>query len=196
MVLYADDVLKKAPGSTIIGDVKCSQRLFDAIKEMGGKPIMWKTGHSLVKRKLKEEGAMLAGEMSGHIFFKENFYGFDDAPYCAARLASIVSNMEGKISGYFAKIPAMHSTPEIRVDCPEELKFKITEAAKDAFSDYEVDTTDGARISFEDGWGLVRASNTQPVLVMRFEASSAEKLSEYEKIVRSKIQEITSSLKA
>ncbi|MCL4160674.1 UNVERIFIED_CONTAM: hypothetical protein GTU68_064573 [Idotea baltica] len=194
VLLYARSILPELQGAPIIGDVKCSELLFKDIKDHGGKPVMWKTGHSLMKKKLKELDSPLAGEMSGHIFFKHRFYGFDDALYCSARLAEILSNSDKTLSEMFAGLPKMYSTPEIRVDCPEEIKFKIAEKAKDAFSEYKVDTTDGARITFESGWGLVRASNTQSILVMRFEAKSQELVDEYQKLVMGKIEEIKAEL--
>ncbi len=194
MVLYSRSLLKKVPKATVIADVKCSSRLFEDIEKNGGKAIMCQTGHSLVKSKLKEENAELAGEMSGHIFFKHRFFGFDDALYCSARLAEIVSNTDKAISTLLDGIPKMISTPEIRVDCPEEIKFLIAKKAQTSFSEYEVSTIDGVRIKFENGWGLVRASNTQPVLVMRFEADSEENLEKYKNIVSTKIEEIKVSL--
>jgi phosphomannomutase/phosphoglucomutase len=191
---YARAVLEKEPGATIIGDVKCSSLLFADIEKHGGKAVMWKTGHSLVKQKLKELNAALAGEMSGHIFFKQRYHGFDDALYCSARLVELLSNTDKTLSGLYSDVPKMYSTPEIRVDCPEEIKFKIPELAKKEFESYKSDLTDGIRISFEKGWGLVRASNTQPVLVMRFEAESQVLLEEYQKLMLDKIETIKSSL--
>ena len=149
---------------------------------------------SFINNKLKEEKAELGGEMSGHIFFGHRFYGFDDASYCAARLVEILSNTNLKASELLADLPKMVSTPEIRLDCPEEIKFKIPELAKKAFADFEVNTMDGVRISFPNGWGLIRASNTQPVLVLRFEAISDAFLAEYQELVTSKIEQIKSSI--
>lgn len=193
-LIYARAVLAEAPGSTIIGDVKCSSRLFEDVAKRGGKPIMWKTGHSLMKIKLKETHAALAGEMSGHIVFAQRFYGFDCALHCTARFVEIVSNTDKKVSELLADLPKMVATPEIRLDCPEEIKFKIPEAAKAAFSKYKVDTIDGVRIQFDKGWGLIRASNTQPVLVMRFEAETQALLDQYQKLVTGKIEEIKKEL--
>lgn len=190
LLIYGRSILKDLPGATIIGDVKCSSLLFDDLRKRGANPIMWKTGHSLIKGKLKEVNGDLAGEMSGHIFFKHRYYGFDDAIYSSARLVEIVSNINGTISSLLEDLPKMVSTPEIRVDCREDMKFKITEKAKEAFSNYKVDTLDGARISFERGWGLVRASNTQPILVLRFEAETNELLEEYKNTVISKVDQI------
>ena len=194
LLIYAREVLKQVPGASIIGDVKCSSRLFDDIKKRGGNAVMWKTGHSLIKNRLKEINGQLGGEMSGHIFFKHRFYGFDDALYCSARFAEILSNTNVQASELLADVPKMIATPEIRVDCPEEIKFKIPELAKKEFAEFEVITIDGVRINFPNGWGLVRASNTQPVLVMRFEATTATELDKYQKLVVDRIEKIKSSL--
>ena len=196
LLLYGRSILKEAPGATIIGDVKCSTRLFDDLTEKGAKAIMWKTGHSLIKNKLAELDGQLGGEMSGHIFFRDRFYGFDDALYATARLAELVSNSDGPISALLQDVPEMFATPEIRLDCPEEIKFKIPEKAKGAFSEFDVETIDGVRIRFEEGWGLIRASNTQPVLVTRFEATSQEKLNEYKALVEERISSIKQELGA
>lgn len=194
LLIYARHILKEKPGATIIGDVKCSDLLFSDLKERGANPIMWKTGHSLIKNKLKESGGQLGGEMSAHIFFKHRFYGFDDAVYAAARLCEIASNSTDPISAELADLPKRISTPEIRVDCPEEIKFKIVEIASKSFSEYPTITIDGVRINFEHGWGLVRASNTQPVLVMRFEADTESNLEKYQQLVVDKIEQIKSKL--
>ena len=194
VLIFGRAILNENPGATIIGDVKCSNLLFDDIKQKGGNPIMWKTGHSLIKAKLKETNGALAGEMSGHIFFNNRFFGFDDAVYASARLIEILSKTDKKTSELLADLPKTVSTPEIRVDCPEEVKFKIPELVKEAFKAYEVDTTDGARIRFEKGWGLVRASNTQPVLVMRFEAQSEAELKKYQTLVEDTLNKIKSSI--
>lgn len=177
MVLLSRTILKDRPGSTIIAEVKCSQNLFDDIEKHGGKPIMWKAGHSLIKAKMKETGAALAGEMSGHIFFADRFYGFDDATYAGARVIEILSKTDKKLSELLADLPKTFSTPEIRVDCPDESKFDVVAKIAEHFSHTnEIITIDGARIIFEHGWGLVRASNTQAILVLRFEADSEENL--------------------
>lgn len=196
LLIYARQVLKEVPGATIIADVKCSSRLFDDLRGRGARVLMWKTGHSLIKGKLKELKGELGGEMSGHICFSHRYYGFDDALYCSARLVEIASKMQGPFSGLLSDVPAMVATPEIRVDCPEEIKFKISERAKEAFKEFEVSTIDGVRISFPEGWGLVRASNTQPVLVMRFEASTPAKLEEYQRLVSQRIDKIKRELQA
>ncbi len=194
LLIFARALLGEKPGVTVIGDVKCSSILFEDLALRGARPIMWKTGHSLVKAKLKEEGADLAGEMSGHIFFKHRYFGFDDALYASARFCEVVSNWSGPVSAILSDIPPMKSTPEIRVDCPDDIKFRIAEEAKRAFAEYPVDTTDGARVRFPDGWGLVRASNTQPVLVLRFEAKTQESLEEYHRLMVEAIEEIKGKL--
>jgi phosphomannomutase/phosphoglucomutase len=194
LLIYGRSILEKVPGASIIGDVKCSGRLFHDLTARGGKALMWKTGHSLIKNKLREIGGELGGEMSGHIFFKHRFYGFDDAIYASCRLVEIVSHADRPASALLADLPKAVATPEIRVDCPEELKFKIPERAKTTFKDYEVNTIDGVRITFDHGWGLIRASNTQPVLVLRFEADSAARLEEYQRLVTDKIEEIKAAL--
>ncbi len=180
LVLYARDVLARTGrGQPIIFDVKCSQALPDAVRAAGGTPVMWKTGHSLIKGKMKAMNAPIAGEMSGHMFFAESFYGHDDALYGAARLMRIVSESGKRIDELLADVPQFVSTPEIRLDCPDALKFSIVEDAVRHFSARrEVVGVDGARVLFGDGWGLIRASNTQPVLVARFEASTPERLDE------------------
>ena len=176
-ILFARSVLAENPGATVIGEVKCSQTLFDDIASHGGVPLMWKAGHSLIKAKMKETGALLAGEMSGHIFFADRFYGFDDAAYAGARLLEILSKTDSSLSALLADIPKLSSTPEIRIDCPEHIKFAVVnEIARYFAFDHAVDLTDGARITFENGWGLVRASNTQALLVLRFEADTEEHL--------------------
>lgn len=178
LILYARDVLARTgAGQPIIFDVKCSQALPHAISAAGGQPIMWKTGHSLIKDKMKETDAPIAGEMSGHMFFTEGFYGHDDAVYGAARLLRIVADSGRSVSELLADVPKFVSTPELRVDVPEERKFAIVDDAVRYFRDrYDVVDVDGVRVLFGDGWGLIRASNTQPVLVMRFEALTAERL--------------------
>ncbi len=180
LILYARDVLARTgKRQPIIFDVKCSQALPQAIIAAGGIPVMWKTGHSLIKEKMKELHAPIAGEMSGHMFFTEGFYGHDDALYGAARLLRIVAAAGKPVREMLADVPTFVATPELRVDCPEERKFGIVEEAVRHFRDrYEVIDVDGARVLFGDGWGLIRASNTQPVLVTRYEARTAERLQE------------------
>jgi phosphomannomutase/phosphoglucomutase len=177
MVLLSREILKENAGATIIAEVKCSQNLFDDIKKHGGTPIMYKAGHSLIKAKMKETHAALAGEMSGHIFFADRFYGFDDATYAGARVLEILSKTDKKLSELLADLPETFSTPELRVECADERKFEVVARVAEEFAKTnEVIAIDGARILFDGGWGLVRASNTQAILVLRFEADSAENL--------------------
>ena len=187
--IYASELLARRPGSIIMGDVKCSQRLFDAIRAMNGEPLMWTTGHSLIKAHMREVGSPLAGEMSGHMFFADGWYGFDDGIYGAARIAGILSNMDTPLTELPGWPPAF-STREITVPCPDAIKFAVVKKAQDYFSaKYPVNKQDGARVSFADGWGLVRASNTQPALVMRFEAATQESLAAIQKGMQDIIQE-------
>jgi phosphomannomutase len=174
MVVLARDVLKSKPGGTIIADVKASQVLFDEIAKAGGQPLMWKTGHSLIKAKMAETGSPLAGEMSGHIFFADKWYGFDDAPYSAVRLLGIIARMGEPLSAVRAALPQVVNTPELRFDCAEDRKFGVVQEVKDrlAAAGARVQDVDGVRVLTEDGWWLLRASNTQAVLVARAEASS------------------------
>ena len=179
MVLLAREVLADEPGATIIADVKASQAFFDAISEMGGNPIMWKTGHSLIKSKMVETGAPLAGEMSAHIFFKHRYYGYDDAVYAAVRLLSIVASSDKSLAEMRDDLPQLINTPEIRFDCPEERKFQVVDEVKSRLqgrSGIEVNDIDGVRVLSDDGWWLLRASNTQAVLVARCESSSEDGL--------------------
>lgn len=193
MVLLSRTILKDRPGATIIAEVKCSQNLFDDIEKHGGVPIMWKAGHSLIKAKMKETNAALAGEMSGHIFFADRFYGFDDATYAGARVMEILSKTDKKLSELLGDLPETFSTPELRVDCSDETKFDVVKKIAAEFSKTnEVITIDGVRIIFEHGWGLVRASNTQAILVLRFEADSDEHLAEIRQVVESKVNEFIS----
>lgn len=191
MVLLSREILKEKPNSTIIAEVKCSQNLFDDIAKHGGNPIMWKAGHSLIKAKMKETNAALAGEMSGHIFFADKFYGFDDATYAGARVLEILSKTDKTLSELLSDLPETFSTPELRVDCADEKKFEVVAKIAEEFSKTnEVITIDGARILFENGWGLVRASNTQAILVLRFEADSQENLNKIREIVESKVNNL------
>ncbi|MFL5464144.1 MAG: phosphomannomutase/phosphoglucomutase [Gemmatimonadaceae bacterium] len=178
LIVYARDVLARTgKGQSIVFDVKASQALSEAVEKAGGVPVMWKTGHSLIEEKMHATHAPVGGEMSGHMFFSEGFYGFDDALYGAARLLQIVADSGKSIRELLADVPRFVSTPEIRVDCPDDKKFGIVdEATKYYSSRYKVITVDGVRVLFGDGWGLIRASNTQPVLVMRFEARTKEQL--------------------
>ena len=177
LALFARDVLQDYPGASVIFEVKCSQSLAEDIVRHGGKPIMWKAGHSLIKKKMREENSPLAGEMSGHLFFADRYFGFDDALYAACRLLEIVSRGDESLSGLLADLPVYENTPEIRIDCPDDEKFRIVEQVRDHFKKtHSVIEVDGARIQFDDGWGLIRASNTQPVLVLRFEAKTKKSL--------------------
>jgi phosphomannomutase/phosphoglucomutase len=195
LVLFSRDVLRRNPGATIISEVKCSQRLYDDIAKNGGKPIMWKAGHSLLKAKMKETQALLAGEMSGHMFFKERYFGYDDAIYASLRLLEIVAHSGQPLSALLADLPKSVSTPEIRVDCPDDKKFLIAEKATEYFRQhYSVIDVDGVRVQFAEGWGLIRASNTQPALVLRFEASSDDHLREYRALIESKLREFETAI--
>ena len=191
MVAFSRAILKERPGATIIGDVKCSKRMYDDIARNGGRPVMWKTGHSLIKAKLKEQRAALAGEMSGHMFFADRYFGFDDAIYASFRLLEIVSREGRGLGAILADLPASHFTPEIRVDCPDDRKFDVVRQAADFFRQhYDVIDIDGVRVNFADGWGLVRASNTQPALVTRFEAVSEKRLAEIRALFDAKLREL------
>ena len=177
LLLYARDVLARLQGAPIIFDVKCSQALPEAIEKAGGVPVMWKTGHSLIEEKMHEMHAPLAGEMSGHMYFDEGWYGFDDALYGAARLLRIVADSGKSVQQLLADVPRFVSTPEIRVDCPDDIKFGVvSDAVKYFGAKYTTNDVDGVRVQYPDGWGLIRASNTQPVIVLRFEARTREQL--------------------
>ena len=191
MIIFSRDLLERIPGAKIIGEVKCSQTLYDDIKKHKGIPIMWKAGHSLIKAKMKEEGALLAGEMSGHLFFAERYFGYDDAIYAGARLLEIITRKEKKVRELLSGVPVMVNTPEIRMDCPDDKKFQVVaQLAKDFKREYDVIDVDGARVLFDGGWGLVRASNTQPVLVLRFEARDEALLQEIRTIFMDKLQKL------
>jgi len=202
LVLYARDVLAEKPGSTIISEVKASQILYDDIARRKGRPIMWKTGHSLIKAKMKAEKAALAGEMSGHMFFADRYFGYDDAIYASCRLIEILAKANKPLSSLLADLPATSVTPEIRVDCPDAVKFDLVERvtanlvarSKSRPADQppglairDVITIDGIRVIFEDGWGLIRASNTQPALVLRFEASSPDRLTAIRALIETEL---------
>lgn len=196
LVIFARSILEKHPGSTFISEVKCSQTMYDDITAHGGNPIMWKTGHSLIKQKMKETNAILAGEMSGHMFFADRYFGYDDAVYASLRLLEILSQHHGPVSSLLSGLPEMQNTPEIRVDCPDSQKVAVVnEVIKHFKKLYETILVDGIRILFNDGaWGLVRASNTQPVLVMRFEAKTKERLQEIQKEVEEVVENIRNNL--
>jgi phosphomannomutase/phosphoglucomutase len=177
MILFWREILPAYPGTVGIVEVKCSQALYEEIARLGGRPMFYKTGHSLIKAKMKELGAVFTGEMSGHMFFADEYYGYDDAVYAAGRLLRILTRTDKRLSELLADVPRYHATPEIRVDCPDEAKFKIVRKVTEDFKRrYEVVDVDGARVLFGDGWGLIRASNTQPALVLRAEAKAPEAL--------------------
>ncbi|MBN1907330.1 MAG: phosphomannomutase, partial [Deltaproteobacteria bacterium] len=189
MIIFARAILKNYPGAAIIGEVKCSQVLYDDVKKHGGTPIMWKAGHSLIKGKMKETGALFAGEMSGHLFFADRYLGFDDAIYAGARLLEILTTENMSVRDLLAGIPTMVNTPEIRMDCPDDKKFGVVKKLVEEFKkEYEVIDVDGARVLFDGGWGLVRSSNTQPVLVLRFEATDQKRLEEIRTIFMEKLE--------
>jgi phosphomannomutase/phosphoglucomutase len=200
MIILARDILRKRPGAVVIGDVKCSQLMFDDIERHGGRPVMWKTGHSLVKDKMRKEGAILAGEFSGHIFISDDYFGFDDALYTTFRLVEVLKTTGLGIRELLSDIPRMHYTPEIRIDCPDDRKKMVVERLVCRFKEYSVSRNsqfqikrvydiDGARVVFEKGWGLIRASNTQPVVVMRFEAEDKESLNKYRDFFEKELRE-------
>lgn len=194
LILFSRDILKHHPGTIIISEVKCSQSLFDQISLRGGRPIMWKAGHSLLKAKMKETHALLAGEMSGHMFFADRYFGYDDAIYASVRLLELMAQTNLPLSSLLADLPRSVSTPEIRVECPDDKKFVIAEKAKEFFrKHYQVIDVDGVRVQFPEGWGLIRASNTQPALVLRFEAKTEERLKEYRAVIESKLRELQAS---
>lgn len=190
MLIFARDILRHRPGSTFISEVKATHLLYQDIQARGGHIIMWKTGHSVLKEKMKETKAVLAGELSGHIFFADRYFGYDDAIYASCRLLEMLSNVSAPLSSFLADLPPTHATPEIRVDCADDVKFQVVEAMRTRILELEkqpnampsdlavreVVTIDGIRVRFDDGWGLIRASNTQPALVLRFEATSPERL--------------------
>ncbi len=190
MALFLPEIIQN--GETILFDVKCSQALEDMILKLGGKPLMWKTGHSLIKQKMNELGCKFGGEMSGHIFFADDYYGYDDAIYVAARIVQTLSRTDKKLSELKEDLPKYYSTPEMRMTCEsDEEKFRIANEAINYFKDnYDCITVDGVRIKFGDGWGLVRSSNTQPVIVCRFEANSLERMEEIKNLVLNKLQTI------
>ncbi|MEK6195006.1 MAG: phosphomannomutase/phosphoglucomutase [Deltaproteobacteria bacterium] len=191
MIIFAREILSREPGATFISEVKCSKTLYDDIEKHGGRAIMWKTGHSLIKQKMKEEEAALAGEMSGHIFFADRYFGYDDAVYASCRLLEILSATGKTVSELLADIPETFSTPEIRVECPDHIKFEVVKQVTDYFRErHDVIDIDGVRVLFPDGWGLVRASNTQPALVLRFEAMTPERLTEIQEMVEGVLRDI------
>ena len=196
MILFSRHVLKDVPGAAIVGEVKCSSTLYDDIARHGGRPIMWKAGHSLIKAKMKEEHAELAGEMSGHIFFKNRYFGFDDAIYSSARLLEILTREDRKLSELLADVPRTFASPELRVDTTEDKKFALVERATQKLrqAGHSLVDVDGVRVQFVDGWGLIRASNTQPVLVLRFEARTQERLAEIQALIEGTLEQVKKEL--
>jgi len=191
MIVFSREILSRKPGSTFISEVKCSKTMYDDIEKNGGKAIMWKTGHSLIKKKMKQEKAELAAEMSGHIFFADRYFGYDDAIYASCRLLEIIATSGKTMSELISDIPKTFSTPEIRVECPDHIKFSVVEKVTDIFKKtHDVIDIDGVRVLFDDGWGLVRASNTQPALVLRFEAMSEQRLSEIRELVETTLKTV------
>jgi len=192
MILFSRQVLRDHPGATIVSEVKCSQNLYDDIARNGGRGIMGRAGHSLLKKQMKEEKALLGGEMSGHILFADRYFGYDDAIYASCRLVEILSRTEKRIPDLLSDVPQAFNTPEIRVDCPDDRKFLIAEKVKESFrNEYPIVDVDGVRVIFPDGWGLVRASNTQPILVLRFEARTPERLREIRSLVEKKVDALS-----
>ncbi|OGD23117.1 MAG: phosphomannomutase [Candidatus Aminicenantes bacterium RBG_13_64_14] len=195
MILFARDILSRQPGAAVIAEVKSSKLLFEEVARLGGRPIMWKTGHSLIKKKIKEERAALAGEMSGHIFFADRYFGFDDAIYASGRLLEILSRTRRSLSELLSDLPVTYSTPEIRVYASDEVKFKIVDEVRRALAGrYPVVDIDGVRAELPGGWALVRASNTQAVLVMRFEAETPEALAAIQKEVKAEVEAVIKGL--
>jgi phosphomannomutase/phosphoglucomutase len=196
MIVFCRDVLPSHPGAAVISEVKASKLLYDEVQKLGGRPIMWKTGHSLIKKKIKEEKALLAGEMSGHIFFADRYYGFDDAIYAAARLAEILSRTERKLSDILSDLPKTYSTPEIRIYASDEVKFKIVDEVRLKLAErYPVNDIDGIRVTYPRGWALVRASNTQAALVLRYEAETPEDLEAIRREVGQELERAIKGLK-
>jgi len=196
LMIFARSVLKEHPGSAVIGEVKCSKTLYEDIARHGGRPIMWKTGHSLIKKQMREVNAQLAGEMSGHLFFADRYFGYDDGIYASLRLAEIMAAADRPLSRFLEDVPKTFSTPEIRVECPDDRKFAIVEEAKRWFRErYDIIDVDGVRVVFPDGWGLIRASNTQPVLVLRFEADTAERLDAIRETVENRLEKIVRGIR-
>ncbi|HIJ56974.1 MAG TPA: phosphomannomutase/phosphoglucomutase [Deltaproteobacteria bacterium] len=195
LIIFSREILSRKPGATFVSEVKCSKTMYDDIEKNGGKAIMWKTGHSLIKKKMKEEKAELAGEMSGHMFFADRYFGYDDAVYASCRLLEILSNTGKTLSDLLSDVPETFTTPEIRVECPDDKKFALVEKVTEHFRQQnEVIDIDGVRVLFPDGWGLVRASNTQPALVLRFEALSENRLSEIKDLIETTLEDIKQSM--
>jgi phosphomannomutase/phosphoglucomutase len=184
MIIFARDILREKKGGYFVSEVKCSKNLFEDIEKHGGIPVMWKAGHSIIKQKMRELGALMGGEMSGHVFFADRFFGYDDAVYASLRFLEIMERDGRPVSEFLSDLPKMYSTPEIRMNCPDNVKFEIVRKLTEYYkSKFKVIDTDGVRVVFDDGWGLVRSSNTQPILVLRFEAVSEETLERIKKMV-------------
>jgi len=191
MIIFAREILKRKPGSTFISEVKCSMVMYDEIKKQGGIAVMWRTGHSLIKKKMKEQGAALAGEMSGHMFFKDRYYGFDDALYATCRLLEIMADTGMGVDELIQDLPKTFTTPEIRVECPDAVKFDVVAKIVALYKiKQDVIDIDGMRAVYDDGWGLVRASNTQPALVLRFEALTEARLNEIRTEIETDLKKI------
>ncbi len=206
MIILAREVLRQNPGAGIIGDVKCSQVMFDDIERHGGRAIMWKTGHSLIKQKMRDESVLLAGEFSGHIFIGDRYFGYDDAIYTTLRLVEIMKTTGKNVEQLLSDVPKMCCTPEIRIDCPDDKKKELVDGVVALFREYrkngksqysvrDVNTIDGVRVLFEKGWVLVRASNTQPVIVMRAEAEDEKSLLQYKSFVEKEIETVQKQAK-
>ena len=196
MVIYAREILSRKPGATFISEVKCSMVMYDDIRKHGGNAVMWRTGHSLIKKKMKEENAELAGEMSGHMFFKDRYFGFDDALYATCRLLEILAATGKGVDELIQDLPETFTTPEIRKECPDEIKFAVVKKIVDHYKDRQkVIDIDGMRAVYEDGWGLVRASNTQPALVLRFEALTADRRDEIQQDIENTLDQIIARTK-
>lgn len=196
MVVFSRDILERHPGAVIVSEVKCSQRLYADIEAHGGRGIMWKAGHSLLKAKMRETGALLGGEMSGHLFFADRFFGFDDGIYAGARMIEILARGGRSLADILSDLPHTVFTPEIRLPCPDEQKFLLAEAAQKRFRElgHEIVDVDGVRVIFEHGWGLIRASNTQPILVLRFEATDDVSLARYRRLVETELDKLRAGL--
>jgi phosphomannomutase/phosphoglucomutase len=196
MIIFAREILKERPGAAFVSEVKCSKNLYDDIEQRGGKAVMWKAGHSLIKQKMKEIGAVFAGEMSGHLFFADKFFGYDDAVYASLRLLELLGRESRPLSQLLTDLPRTYSTPEIRVACPEKRKFQVVSALADYYRGrLPVIDIDGVRVTMPDGWGLVRASNTQAILVLRFEAENEQALTRIQDMVTEDLHRIMQELR-
>jgi len=197
MIIFARDILRTHKGASFVSEVKCSRLLFEEIERLGGRPVMWKAGHSLIKQKMREVGAVLGGEMSGHMFFADRFFGFDDAIYASLRLLEILGRDELKLSDLLADLPPAWSTPEIRMDCAEAMKFRVVKRLTEYYRpQFPIVDTDGVRVTLPGGWGLVRASNTQPMLVLRFEADSEASLDRVRSFVTKDVERVMKEIEA